>query len=130
MARAIGGAANQSFFIEQTAAADISLNQDDEWPVAFLLEQRVGPALSVDDEEAVVVAARATGGLCLGMESTCARDLERRLADLVRSERHLVVQFVRAAGFAKRELYRELGYTALFYYCVRQLGLSKSSAFR
>jgi hypothetical protein len=65
------------------------------------------------------------------MESTSARDLDRRLADLVRSERHLVVQFViELAGFAKRELYRELGYTSLFCYCVRQLGLSKSSAFR
>jgi hypothetical protein len=65
------------------------------------------------------------------MESTSARDLDRRLADLVRSERHLVVQFVvELAGFARRELYRELGYTSLFYYCVRQLGLSKSSAFR
>src|SRR5260370_15910987 len=65
------------------------------------------------------------------MESTSARELDRRLADLVRSERHLVVQFViELAGVAKRELYRELGYTSLFYYCVRQLGLSKSSAFR
>jgi 5-methylcytosine-specific restriction endonuclease McrA len=65
------------------------------------------------------------------MESTSARELDRRLADLVRSERHLVVQFViELAGFAKRELYRELGYTSLFYYCLRQLGLSKSSAFR
>src|ERR1700686_1013647 len=65
------------------------------------------------------------------MESTIAHDLDRRLADLVRSERHLAVQFVvELAGFAKRELYRELGYTSLFHYCVRQLGLSKSSAFR
>jgi len=65
------------------------------------------------------------------MESTSARDIDRRLAELVRSERHLVVQFVvELAGFAKRGLYRELGYTSLFYYCVRQLGLSKSSAFR
>src|SRR5258708_7277854 len=58
------------------------------------------------------------------MESISARDLDRRLADLVRSERHLVVQFVvELAGFAKRELYRELGSTSLFYYWVRQLGL-------
>jgi hypothetical protein len=65
------------------------------------------------------------------MESTSARDIDRRLAALVRRERHLVVQFVvELAGFAKRELYRELGYNSLFYYCVRQLGLSKSSAFR
>src|SRR5258707_982073 len=65
------------------------------------------------------------------MESTSARDIDRRLAELVRSERHLVVQFVvELAGFAKRELYRDLGYPSLFYYCVRQLGLSKSSAFR
>src|SRR5438309_7389320 len=65
------------------------------------------------------------------MESTSALDLDRRLAHLVRSERHLAIQFViELAEFAKRELYRELGYTSLFYYCVRQLGLSKSSAFR
>jgi hypothetical protein len=65
------------------------------------------------------------------MESISARDIDRRLAELVRSERHLVIQFVvELAGFAKRELHRELGYTSLFYYCVRQLGLSKSSAFR
>src|ERR1700674_5771615 len=65
------------------------------------------------------------------MESTSAHDLDRRLAHLIRSERHLVVQFVvELAGFAKRELYRELGYTSLFYYCVRQLGLSKSLEFR
>ncbi|HXN55130.1 MAG TPA: hypothetical protein VN874_02590, partial [Myxococcales bacterium] len=65
------------------------------------------------------------------MESTSACDLDRRLADMVRSERHLVVQFViELADFASRELYRELGYTSVFYYCVRQLGLSKSSAFR
>jgi hypothetical protein len=65
------------------------------------------------------------------MESTSARVFDRRLADLVRNERHLAVQFVvELAGFAKRELYRELGYNSLFYYCVRQLGLSKSSAFR
>jgi hypothetical protein len=50
------------------------------------------------------------------MESTSARDIDRRLARLVQSERHLVVQFVvELAGFAKRELYRELGYTSLFY---------------
>src|SRR5216684_2256618 len=49
------------------------------------------------------------------METISARDLDRRLADLVRSERHLVVQFVvELAAFAKRELYRELGYTSLF----------------
>src|ERR1700674_582153 len=49
------------------------------------------------------------------MESTNARDLDRRLADLVPGERHLVSQFVvEMAGFAKRELYRELGYTSLF----------------
>jgi hypothetical protein len=77
-----------------------------------------------------------TGGLrnacySIAMESTSARDLDRRLADLVRSERLLAVQFVvELARFGKRELYRELGYTSLFYYCVRQLGLSKSSAFR
>jgi hypothetical protein len=65
------------------------------------------------------------------MDSTSARDLDRRLTDLVRRERHLVCQFLlELADFARRELYRELGYTSLFSYCARQLGLSKSSAFR
>src|ERR1700676_2038925 len=65
------------------------------------------------------------------MESNSARDIDRRLAELVRNERRLVIQFViELAGFAKRELYRELGYSSLFYYCVRQHGLSKSTAFR
>src|SRR5256885_16349990 len=65
------------------------------------------------------------------METTSIHDLDRRLAEMVRRERHLVCEFVvELAAFARRELYRELGYTSLFYYCVRQLGLSKSSAFR
>jgi hypothetical protein len=86
--------------------------------------------LTALDQDRVVVSA-AVREVSIAMESISARDLDRRLADLVRSERHLVVQFVvELAGFAKRELYRELGYTSLFYYCVRQLGLSKSSAFR
>jgi hypothetical protein len=65
------------------------------------------------------------------MQSISAHDLDRRLTEMVRRERHLVVQFVvELASFAQRELYRELGYSSLFYYCLRQLGLSKSSAFR
>src|SRR5438105_4466093 len=65
------------------------------------------------------------------MESLSARELNQRLVEMVRRERCLVVQFViELAGLARRELHRELGYTSLFYYCVRQLGLSKSSAFR
>jgi hypothetical protein len=65
------------------------------------------------------------------MQSISAHDLDCRLTEMVRCERHLVVQFVvELAGFAQRELYRELGYRSLFYYCLRQLGLSKSSAFR
>jgi 5-methylcytosine-specific restriction endonuclease McrA len=65
------------------------------------------------------------------METTTAHDIDRRLAEMVRRERHLVVQFVlELADFARRELHRELGYPSLFYYCLRQLGLSRSSAFR
>src|SRR5437588_6678354 len=65
------------------------------------------------------------------MESLSARELNQRLVEMVRRERCLVVQFViELADFARRELHRELGYSSLFYYCVRQLGLSKSSAFR
>jgi 5-methylcytosine-specific restriction endonuclease McrA len=65
------------------------------------------------------------------METTSAQELSLRLAEMVRRERHLVVAFVvELADFAGRELYRELGYDSLFYYCVRQLGLPKSSSFR
>ena len=65
------------------------------------------------------------------MEKTTAHDIDRRLAEMVRRERHLVVQFVlELAEFARRDLHRELGYPSLFYYCLRQLGFSRSSAFR
>jgi hypothetical protein len=95
------------------------------WQKAAIAEARVHGRLLPSRE------GGETRAKSIAMESISARDLDRRLADLVRSERHLVVQFViELAGFAKRELYRELGYTSLFYYCVRQLGLSKSSAFR
>src|SRR5437660_10868018 len=65
------------------------------------------------------------------MDKTPAQEVSLRLAEMVRRERHLVAGFViELADFARRELYRELGYDSLFYYCVRQLGLPKSSSFR
>src|SRR5947207_350071 len=65
------------------------------------------------------------------MEKTPAQEVSLRLAEMVRRERHLVAEFViELADFAHRELYRELGYDSLFYYCLRQLGLPKSSSFR
>src|SRR5204863_103600 len=65
------------------------------------------------------------------MDKTPAQEVSLRLAEMVRRERHLVAEFViELADFARRELYRELGYDSLFYYCVRQLGLPKSSSFR
>jgi hypothetical protein len=65
------------------------------------------------------------------MEKTAAQEMDRRLAEMVRRERHLVIEFLlELADFARRDLHRELGYPSLFYYCLRQLGLSRSSAFR
>ena len=65
------------------------------------------------------------------MESISAQDMDRRLLELAGQERGIVAAFVvELAAFGARELHRELGYTSLFYYCVRQLGLPKSSAFR
>ena len=65
------------------------------------------------------------------MESLSAKDMDQRLLDLACHERGIVAAFVlELAAFGARELHRELGYTSLFYYCVRQLGLPKSSAFR
>src|SRR3989442_4924717 len=65
------------------------------------------------------------------METISPQERSARLAEMVRQERHLVAEFViELADFAKRESYRELGYDSLFHYCVRQLGLPKSSSFR
>src|SRR5437762_8604025 len=62
---------------------------------------------------------------------TSALEMDRRLAEMICHERHLVVDFViQLADFARRELHRDLGYGSLFLYCLRQLGLSRSSAFR
>ena len=65
------------------------------------------------------------------MESNLAKDMDRRLLELASQERGIVATFVvELAAFGSREHHRELGYPSLFYYCVRQLGLPRSSAFR
>src|SRR5947209_2647997 len=58
---------------------------------------------------------------------TSALEMDRLLAEMVHCERHLVIDFVIQLAEVAR---RELGYGSLFLYCLRQLGLSRSSAFR
>jgi len=58
-----------------------------------------------------------------------ARDLTRRLAELLRSERSALAEFLLAlADFHRDERWRELGHTSLFYFLRRELGLSATAA--
>lgn len=62
------------------------------------------------------------------MEST--RLLTARLVDLLRCERAAMAEFLIAlAGFDRERRWEALGYTSLFYFLHRELGLSKSQAF-
>jgi hypothetical protein len=63
------------------------------------------------------------------MTTTTARVLARRLADLLRRERAEMAQFLLAlAEFDERRGWLELGYSSLFYFLHRELGLSKGAA--
>ncbi|HUL59027.1 MAG TPA: HNH endonuclease, partial [Anaeromyxobacteraceae bacterium] len=58
-----------------------------------------------------------------------ARDLTLRLAELLRSERSALAEFLLVlAAFHKDERWRELGHTSLFYFLRRELGLSAGAA--
>jgi hypothetical protein len=62
---------------------------------------------------------------------TSARDLTARLADLLRRERASLAEFLVAlADFDQQRRWLELGYSSLFYFLHRELGLSKSAAFQ
>ncbi len=62
-------------------------------------------------------------------DMTNARDLSNRLAELLRRERGAMTDFLLAlAAFDREERWRELGYTSLFYYLHRELGLSLGAA--
>ena len=57
------------------------------------------------------------------------RELSNQLADLLRSEREAMADFLLAlAAFDAKKLWRELGHTSLFYYLRRELGLSAGAA--
>ncbi len=59
-----------------------------------------------------------------------ARDLTLRLQDLLQRERIALADFlVAVADFDRKRLWVELGYTSLFYFLHRELGLSKGAAF-
>jgi len=58
-----------------------------------------------------------------------AHDLTLRLAELLRSERSALAEFLLAlAAFHRDERWRELGHTSLFYFLRRELGLSAGAA--
>ncbi len=60
-----------------------------------------------------------------------ARDLTAHLADLLRRERGAMAEFLLAlADFDERRRWVELGYSSLFDFLRRELGLSKSAAFQ
>jgi hypothetical protein len=62
--------------------------------------------------------------------TTSAREETARLADLLHSEHHALADFITAlADFDRRRVWVELGYTSLFWYLHRELGLSKGAAF-
>ncbi len=58
-----------------------------------------------------------------------AREFTVRLQDLLRRERLALADFlVAVADFDRKRLWAELGYTSLFYFLHRELGLSKGAA--
>ncbi len=63
------------------------------------------------------------------MDTTTARALSSRLADLLSREHAAMVDFLAAlADFDRRRLWEPLGYTSLWHYLHRELGLSKGTA--
>jgi 5-methylcytosine-specific restriction endonuclease McrA len=59
-----------------------------------------------------------------------ARELTRRLAELLHSERAALAEFLVAlADFDRQRGWLELGYSSLFYFLHRELGLSKGAAY-
>lgn len=61
---------------------------------------------------------------------TTAREWTARLAELLRRERAAMAEFLEAlAAFDRERLWEPLGYTSLFWFLHRELGLSKGPAF-
>src|SRR6266545_2018886 len=61
---------------------------------------------------------------------TNARDLAARLADLLRHEHAAMADFLSAlADFDRRRLWVDLGYSGLFMFLHRKLGLSKGASY-
>jgi hypothetical protein len=59
-----------------------------------------------------------------------ARELTSRLAELLKREHSAMADFVAVlADFDERRLWEQLGYTSLFWFLHRELGLSRSAAF-
>jgi hypothetical protein len=61
---------------------------------------------------------------------TNAREFTNHLAELLRKERGVMTDFILAlADFDRKQLWRELGHTSLFYFLHRELKLSKGAAY-
>ena len=61
---------------------------------------------------------------------TDARESSRRLAEILRREHAALADFLLAlADFDQRRLWVQLGYSGLFYFLHRELGLSKGAAY-
>jgi hypothetical protein len=61
---------------------------------------------------------------------TTAREETSRLADLLRGEHQALAEFLVAlSDFDKKRQWVDLGYSSLFYFLVRELGLSKGAAY-
>jgi hypothetical protein len=59
-----------------------------------------------------------------------AREDTTRLADLLRREHHALADFLIAlAAFDRERRWVELGYSSLFYFLTRELGLPKGPAY-
>jgi hypothetical protein len=64
------------------------------------------------------------------MDPTTARTLSSRLADLLSREQVAMADFIVAvADFDRQRLWEPLGYTSLWHYLHRELGLSRTAAF-
>jgi hypothetical protein len=68
--------------------------------------------------------------LTVMLTATTTRDRVARLAGLLRNEREALVEFIlELASFDRGRCWSELGYASLFDFLVRELGLSKGTAF-
>ena len=83
-------------------------------------------ALSIGRQNASWDVPESLGIACYTSRMTNARQLAARLADLFQRERAAMADFLLAlADFDRERLWLELGYSSLFHFLHRELGMSK-----